>query len=91
MPEIYKGIDDYLNKEGDSEINKLIKELGATSYEKGKDWKGYAVYIPVYGEVAYVGEPIVILKNEKETRFSTYDESFEYLKFEQGGQDDGRE
>lgn len=68
----------------ENKINELLKSINADGYSEGKSWKGYKVLIPNYPKTCYIGEPTVILVKDNECRFSTYDESFEYLKYEQG-------
>ena len=63
-------------------VKELIKEIQADSFVRGIDWRGYAVYVPVYNEEVFVGMPIVVLKKGKVVRFSTPEESLEYLDYE---------
>ena len=66
------------------EIKTLVEELGARSYKKGKSWKGYNVYVPVYEKEAYIGLPYVILEKNGEARICTDKEALEYLSFSVG-------
>ena len=64
------------------EINFLTKvELAAQRCKKGKDWKGYKVYEPVYKKPACIGLPLVVLVKDSEVRLSTREECFQYLDF----------
>ena len=64
-------------------IQALIEDLGAKSYKKGVDWKGFKVYIPKYTGNPCIGLPYVVLQKGDEVRLSTPDESLEYLEYEQ--------
>ena len=66
------------------EIKTLVEELGAKSYKKGKSWKGYNVYVPVYEKEAYIGLPYVILEKGGKVRICTGKEALEYLSFSVG-------
>ena len=70
------------------EIKTLVEELGAKLYKKGKPWKGYNVYEPVYDEETYVGLPYVILEKNGEVRICTDKEAMEYLSFSLHGADE---
>jgi len=65
------------------EIQGLLEELGAVSYQKSIDWKGYNVYVPIYKGKPCIGLPYVVLVKGEEVRLSTPDESLEYLEYEQ--------
>lgn len=60
-------------------ILELMEELGAHTYIKGENWKGYEVYIPSYQENVYMGLPYVVLVKDDKTRISTPEESLDYL------------
>lgn len=62
-------------------IKQLLNQLSADKAEKGKEWKGYEVYVPVYSQPALVGLPLVILVKGNEQRISTPEESLEYLAY----------
>lgn len=64
-----------------NDIKIYAEELGAKSYKKGKPWKGYNVYVPVYSEETYIGLPYVILEKGDEVRICTDKEAMEYLSF----------
>lgn len=63
------------------EIEDYMEELNADSYQKGKGWKGYDVYIPEYKQLVYIGLPYVVLVRGEEVRLSTEEESLEYLEY----------
>lgn len=63
-------------------LEQLIEQLSADGVKRGKDWKDYHVYVPVYKESSFVGLPLVILVSPSETRLSTLEEALEYLDFE---------
>ena len=65
-------------------IRSLIEELNTSEYKKGRPWKGYEVYEPVYDEDVCIGLPYVILAKDDEVRISTDDEALEYLAFSLG-------
>lgn len=60
-------------------VKELIAQLGAKQYKKGKEFKGYEVYVPVYAKMAYIGLPLVVLVKGNEARISTGDEALDYL------------
>lgn len=62
-------------------IRSFLEELNASEYKKGKPWKGYLVYEPVYDEDVCMGLPYVILANDDEVRISTDDEALDYLAY----------
>ena len=62
-------------------IEEYVEALGADGCHKGKRWKGYDVYIPEYQKHACVGLPYIVMAREGEVRFSTEEESLEYLSF----------
>lgn len=66
-----------------SDLKDMLEELGAKNYKRGVSWKGFDVIIPVYDEKTFIGEPTVILLKDDEIRYSTPEESFKYLKYEQ--------
>ena len=66
------------------EIKMYVEELGAKTYKKGKSWKGYNVYVPVYEKEAYIGLPYVILEKNGKARICTGKEALEYLSFSVG-------
>lgn len=63
-------------------LDEAMEALGADSCKRGKDWNGYEVYIPVYGNGGYVGLPLVVLVKDGDVRISTEEEAFEYLDHE---------
>lgn len=63
----------------EKEIQEIVELLGANDYERGKDWKGMQVFIPVYNKMSYVGFPLVIFKEDGGYRLSTDDEALEYI------------
>lgn len=76
-------------KEPKEEIKELIEELGTKKYRKLGRWHQYEVYEPIFEKTVYIGEPIVVLVNDDEIRYSTYDESFEIAKeFATEGEED---
>lgn len=68
----------------EKKVLELIKKLYTDKYKKGKKWKGFQVYEPIYSKDIFIGEPTVVLEKEGRVRFSTYKESFEYLRYSQG-------
>lgn len=62
-------------------IQSFIEELNTSEYKKGRLWKGYEVYEPVYDDDVCMGLPYVILAKDDEVRISTDDEALEYLAF----------
>ncbi|MBS6477727.1 MAG: hypothetical protein KH405_07955 [Firmicutes bacterium] len=62
-------------------IQSFIEELNTSEYKKGRPWKGYEVYEPVYDDDVCIGLPYVILAKDDEVRISTDDEALEYLAF----------
>lgn len=65
------------------DVLEAISEMGAKRYKRGKDWKGYAVYIPLYTGNPVIGLPLVVLEKDNEVRISTDDEALEYLAYTQ--------
>lgn len=63
-------------------IQQIIEQLSADGVKRGKDWKDYQVYVPIYKVNSCVGLPLVILVSPSETRLSTAEEALEYLDFE---------
>ena len=66
-----------------NELKKLQSELQCEGFEKGVSYKGKESLIPIYKEGAIIGEPTVVFFENGKYRLSNYDESFEYLKYEQ--------
>lgn len=62
-----------------SEILRVVKKLGASSYKEGKEWNGHKVYVPVYSKMSYVGLPLVIFDDDGELRLSTPEEALDYI------------
>lgn len=62
-------------------LESMLDEMEAEGYEKGKPWKGYNVYIPKYSGGPKIGLPYVLLEKDGKIRYSTTEESFEYLDF----------
>ena len=63
-------------------INEQLDILGVDTANKGREWKGYDVYIPDTEKLGkYIGYPYVILVQGEEVRLSTVPESLEYLDF----------
>lgn len=72
------------------EVKKIINDkLGFPSFRKGKNWKGYKVYIPEGNgnDVRYIGLPIIVLCKKDRVRLCTGKEAREYLDFESGNAD----
>ena len=67
----------------DKEIKKKLeicrKNLSADWLRKGKEWKDYQVYVPVYKQLYEGGLPRVALDGE--VRLSTHEECFTYMEF----------
>ncbi|MBO8450465.1 MAG: hypothetical protein IAA96_05095 [Spirochaetes bacterium] len=63
----------------DKQIQKFAKDNGYKGASHWGRWKEWDVYEPFFeeNEVSYVGPPLMILTNSKETRFTTYEEAFE--------------
>ena len=62
-------------------IQAIIKELHGDSFKRGKDWKGFKVFVPVYKKPTYIGFPLVVLAKDEKVRVSTIEESLEYLEY----------
>lgn len=62
-------------------VRELAKELQADGVKRGKFYKGYTVYEPVYNKPIKIGLPYVIFEKAGEVRLSTPEESFDYLDF----------
>ena len=62
-------------------IQSFMEELNTSKYKKGKQWKGYEVYEPVYEDDVCIGLPYVILVKDDKVRISTDDEALDYLAF----------
>ena len=69
-------------------IRSFLEELNASEYKKGRPWKGYEVYEPVYDEDVCIGLPYVILANDDGVRISTDDEALDYLAYSLGRETD---
>lgn len=65
-------------------IQSFMEELNTSKYKKGRPWKGYEVYEPVYDEDVCIGLPYVILAKDDKVRISTDDEALDYLAFSLG-------
>lgn len=63
-------------------IRELAYELGAKEVKRGKDWKGYKVFKPVYKGNPIIGYPYVILVKDNKARICEPNESLEYLDYE---------
>ena len=64
------------------EVISYAKENGYCYAEHIAEWRGFDVYQPRYtgeNETWETGPPYVILVDGDEIRFSTYDETFEFL------------
>ncbi len=68
--------------------NKLKSVLPANSYKKGKDWRGYTVFLPVYKRGFSPKLPQVVLQRSGVIRASSYQECFEYSIFANTPQSD---
>ena len=51
------------------------------TYFKGKEYKGYNVFVPEFKKNVTIGYPYVILAKDGEVRLSNEEESVEYLNF----------
>ena len=69
-------------KDINQQLEELRIELAAQKFERGKNWKGYEVYIPLYSKPVYIGLPLIVLVKNGGARISTADESLDYLDFE---------
>lgn len=69
----------------DKKTRKRLREykvmLMADAFVKGKEWRGYTVYMPVYKKEKDVGLPRVVLERNGVFRESSYQECFEYMTF----------
>lgn len=70
-----------MKEEQNALVEECIEALGADGYHKGKNWKGYDVYIPDYDKPVDIGLPYVVMVKDGEVRYSTDDESLDYLYF----------
>lgn len=70
-----------MNKNVRKEVEELMEELHADSYERSEDWKGYEVYQPIHKKMIYLGYPFVVLVKGAEVRISEPEESLEHLEF----------
>lgn len=68
------------------DVKGLAADLNANGVKKGKNWRGYTVYIPQYKKKCYVGLPYVILVKGDEARISTDSEAMAYLAYENAGE-----
>ncbi|MBQ3235124.1 MAG: hypothetical protein IJA97_03075 [Clostridia bacterium] len=64
-----------------AKLKGFLTRLQASSFKKGKAWKGFSVYEPVYKVEKEVGFPRVVLEAGGELRLSSYEECFEYMRF----------
>lgn len=62
-------------------INKLQGLTFAEDFKRGKKWKGYNVYEPIYKEEYTGGFPKIVLEKDGEARISTHEECFAYMDF----------
>ena len=62
-------------------INKLQGLTFAEDFKRGKKWKGYNVYEPIYKEEYTGGFPKIVLEKDGEFRLSKGNEVFEYIAF----------
>lgn len=62
-------------------IRELAFDLNANGVKRGKDYKGYKVFEPVYNKECFIGLPYVILVKDNKARISTAEESLDYLDF----------
>lgn len=60
-------------KDINQQLEELRIELAAQKFERGKNWKGYEVYIPQYSKPVYIGLPLVVLVKNGEAWISTAD------------------
>ena len=67
-----------------NEIKELARELKADGIKKGKNYKGYTVYEPVYNKECFIGLPLVIFVKDNKARICTNEESLAYLDFING-------
>ncbi len=69
----------------DKNIKKKLEEykklLSADCFKKGKQWRGYNVYEPIYKREVEGGLPRVVLEKNGIMRESSHQECFEYMTF----------
>jgi len=70
-----------MNKRVKLKLKEYLSRLQAHSFKKGKVWKGFSVYEPVYKVEKEVGFPRIVLEKGGDFRLSTYDECFAYMRF----------
>lgn len=66
----------------DKKVLDFALQQGYSDVIKEKPWRGYDVYLPVYGDgdsPACIGLPLIIPVKNGKIRLSTEDEAFAYL------------
>lgn len=72
----------------DEKVKKLVEErYGSVKIKKEPDWNGYAVYKPIKNSGFYVGYPFVVLVKDDEARWSTIDETLDWLSAQKEDED----
>ena len=62
-------------------IRELAIDLNAEEVKRGKDFKGYKVFEPVYKKNVKIGLPYVIFVKDDKARICTDEEALDYLDF----------
>ena len=62
-------------------IRELAFDLNAEEVKRGKDFKGYKVFEPVYKNNVKIGLPYVIFVKDNKARICTDEEALDYIDF----------
>ena len=62
-------------------IRELAFDLNAEEVKRGKDFKSYKVFEPVYKKNVKIGLPYVIFVKDNNARICTDEEALDYLDF----------